>query len=545
MTELVDLCLVLRTEGVGLVLAVPPAGLPAVVHWGADIGQLDESSARDLVRAGVNPVTVNLVDEPVTIAVLPEHWTGWVGRPGISGSRAGADWSPKFAVTALRLGEESVPVGTGPILINHDGPAVVEIDAVDEVARLALTLTIELTVGGLVRMRAKLTNLGGPYQLDDLVLALPVPPVAREIFDLAGRWGKERTPQRRDLTVGAHVRQGRKGRTGPEAATVLHVGEPGFGFATGEIWGLHTGWSGNHTHYAERLSTGEQVIGGGELLLPGEVQLDEGESYTSPWVYGSYGVGLDEVARRFHRFLRARDRHPSTRRPVTINVWEAVYFDHDLDRLVDLAERAAALGVERYVLDDGWFGSRRDDHSGLGDWQVSAEVWPDGLHPLVDKVTELGMEFGLWFEPEMINTDSDVARAHPEWMMATGDRLPIESRYQQVINLGIPECYAFIRDAIFAVLAEYPIAYIKWDHNRDLIDAGTQPTGRPGVHEQTLAFYRLVDEIKAAHPGLEIESCSWGVPGWTSGCWSAPTGSGCRTASTRWNGRRCTAGRPS
>ena len=359
-------------------------------------------------------------------------------------------------------------------------------------------------------MRAKLTNLGGPYQLDDLVLALPVPPVAREIFDLAGRWGKERTPQRRDLTVGAHVRQGRKGRTGPEAATVLHVGEPGFGFATGEIWGLHTGWSGNHTHYAERLSTGEQVIGGGELLLPGEVQLDEGESYTSPWVYGSYGVGLDEVARRFHRFLRARDRHPSTRRPVTINVWEAVYFDHDLDRLVDLAERAAALGVERYVLDDGWFGSRRDDHSGLGDWQVSAEVWPDGLHPLVDKVTELGMEFGLWFEPEMINTDSDVARAHPEWMMATGDRLPIESRYQQVINLGIPECYAFIRDAIFAVLAEYPIAYIKWDHNRDLIDAGTQPTGRPGVHEQTLAFYRLVDEIKAAHPGLEIESCSSG-----------------------------------
>src|SRR5215207_563803 len=130
--------------------------------------------------------------------------------------------------------------------------------------------------------------------------------------------------------------------------------------------------------------------------------------------------------------------------------------------------------------------------------------------PLVDKVTGLGMEFGLWFEPEMINLDSAIASAHPEWIMATGDRLPVESRHQQVINLGIPECYAYVRDAIFDILAEYKISYIKWDHNRDLIDAGTQPDGRPGVHEQTLAFYRLVDEIKAAHPGLEIESCSSG-----------------------------------
>jgi alpha-galactosidase len=195
---------------------------------------------------------------------------------------------------------------------------------------------------------------------------------------------------------------------------------------------------------------------------------------------------------------------------VTINVWEAVYFDHDLDRLVDLAERAADLGVERYVLDDGWFGARRNDRAGLGDWTVSPDVWPDGLHPLVDKVTELGMEFGLWFEPEMVNLDSDAARAHPEWVMATGGRLPVESRSQQVINLGIPACYAYIRDAIFAILAEYRIGYLKWDHNRDLIDAGTAPSGRPGVHEQTLAFYRLVDEIKAAHPGLEIESCSSG-----------------------------------
>ena len=139
--------------------------------------------------------------------------------------------------------------------------------------------------------------------------------------------GQERTPQRRALVVGTHLREGRKGRTGPDAATVLHVGTPGFSFAEGEIWGLHTGWSGNHTHYAERSWTGEQVVGGGELLLPGEVRLASGQAYESPWIYGSYGRGLDQVARRFHRFLRARDEHPHADRAVTLNVWEAVYFN--------------------------------------------------------------------------------------------------------------------------------------------------------------------------------------------------------------------------
>ncbi|HZA04841.1 MAG TPA: alpha-galactosidase, partial [Propionibacteriaceae bacterium] len=364
---------------------------------------------------------------------------------------------------------------------------------------------------GLLRSRAEVTNLADEaYTVNDCVIAYPVPATAREILDFAGHWGKERTPQRRTLTTGTHLREGRHGRTGLDATTLLHLGAPGFGFADGEIWAVHVGWSGNHTHYAERLSTGEQVIGGGELLLPGEVVLGAGQAYRTPWVYGAYGVGLDAVARRFHRWLRSRPTHPNVDRPVTLNVWEAVYFDHDEDRLVDLAERAARLGVERYVLDDGWFGARRNDAAGLGDWTVSPEVWPQGLHPLADKVVGLGMQFGLWIEPEMVNLDSEVARAHPEWILATGNRWPVSSRFQQVIDLGHPDCYAYIRDALLAILDEYPISYLKWDHNRDLIDAGHSPGGEPGVHAQTQAAYRLMAELKSAHPGLEIESCSSG-----------------------------------
>ena len=511
MNSPINALVVLRADSVSLVLDLLDGRLPAVVHWGADLGELSAADVRAMVRAGVHPIAPNLVDEPVRVAVLPEHHTGWVGRPGLSGSRDGGDWSPQFTTTGLRVdGKEAARGSDSPTFISQ-GSASLDIQASDPQAGLDLALTIELTASGLLRSRARLTNSGvDRYHVDDLVLAYPVPPDAAELLDLAGRWGRERSPQRLDFVVGSHVREGRKGRTGPDAATVLHAGVPGFGFGRGEVWGVHVAWSGNHTHYAEQLSTGERVIGGGELLLPGEVELRPGDAYSTPWLYGSYGDGLDAVARRFHRHLRARARPVSSNRPVTINVWEAVYFNHDLPSLLELAETAARVGIERYVLDDGWFGSRRDDHSGLGDWTVSAAVWPDGLHPLVDRVHELGMQFGLWFEPEMVNLDSDLARAHPDWVMATGGRTPVPSRHQQVLNLGIPECYAHIRAAMLALLDEYRINYIKWDHNRDLIDAGTQPSGRPGVHAQTHAVYRLMDELRAAHPDLEIESCSSG-----------------------------------
>ena len=497
----------LEAAGVGLFVSVPEGGLPDIAHWGAALGPLDADLARDLVAAQQQLVGPNTVDVPARVALLPEHHTGWAGRPGLSGSRGGRAWSPRFSVTAVVL--DGTPV-EGFV---SGGPGVLTVDAADVEAGLELRLTIELLPTGIVRSRARVTNIDtGPYQLDDLVLAYPVPAEVGELLDFAGRWGRERAPQRRGFTVGSHVREGRKGRTGADAAYVLHAGTPGFGFADGSVYAVHTAWSGNHTHYAERMFSGERVLGGGELLLPGEVVLAQGEAYESPWVYGAYGVGLDEVARRFHRHLRSRPagRLPEDR-PVTLNVWEAVYFDHDLDRLVELAQQAATLGVERFVLDDGWFGSRRDDHSGLGDWVVSTDAWPEGLHPLIDRVGELGMQFGLWFEPEMVNPDSEVARAHPEWIMAARADWPVESRFQQVLDLAVPGAYEHVKGQLLALLDEYDIGYIKWDHNRDLIEAGNQTDGgRPAVHEQTLAFYRLVDELKAAHPGLEIESCSSG-----------------------------------
>jgi alpha-galactosidase len=496
----------LTTAGVTVLIDAPDGRLPAIVHWGRAIPGIDESTAAALVAASPGVVGSNNIDPVPRVAVLPEHHTGWTGRPGLSGSRGGRAWTPAFRARAVTL--DGVPV-TG---FRSAGPGVVEVEAADEEEALALRLTLELRPTGLLRVRAAVTNTGAEtYQVDDLVLALPVPAEAGELLDFGGRHNLERVPQREPFRMGTHRRENRKGRTGADSAYVLHAGTPGFGFATGEVWGLHTAWSGNHTHYAERVFTGERLLGGGELLLPGEIRLATGETYEGPWIYGAYGTGLDEVARRFHRHLRGRPRPVGAQRPVTMNVWEAVYFSHELDQLLDLADRAAAAGVERYVLDDGWFGARRDQYAGLGDWVVAPDVWPRGLHPLIERVKKHGMQFGLWFEPEMVNPDSDVARAHPEWIMAGRSEWPVESRFQQVLNLGIPEAYEHVKGQILAILDEYPIDYIKWDHNRDLIEAGNQTDGgRPGVHAQTLAFYRLLDELRAAHPALEIESCSSG-----------------------------------
>jgi alpha-galactosidase len=496
----------LTAAGVTVLVDAGGDGLPVVAYWGPELPGLDAAQAADLLLARRPVAGTNTVDPPPRVAALPEHRAGWTGRPGLRGSFAGVGWSPAFRASSVDVD------GVAAAGFVAAGPGRLTVSTADDTGRLALRVVLELLPYGLLRARARLENRAAEaYALDDLVLSFPLPADAAELLDFAGRHNLERVPQRGPLRTGAHVRENRKGRTGADSAYVLHAGTPGFGFGEGRVWGVHTAWSGNHTHYAERVSTGEQVIGGGELLLPGEVRLAPGESYEGPWLYGSFGDGLDEVARRFHRHLRARPRPVSTRRPVTLNVWEAVYFAHDADRLLDLAERAAAVGVERYVLDDGWFGARRDDRAGLGDWVVSPDVWPHGLHPLVDGVRKLGMQFGLWFEPEMVNPDSDLARAHPDWIMAARADPPVESRHQQVLNLAIPQAYEHVKGQILAILGEYAIDYVKWDHNRDLIEAGSRPDGgRPAVHAQTLAFYRLLDEIRAAYPRLEIESCSSG-----------------------------------
>jgi alpha-galactosidase len=196
-------------------------------------------------------------------------------------------------------------------------------------------------------------------------------------------------------------------------------------------------------------------------------------------------------------------------RPVTLNTWEGVYFDHKLDNIKAMATAAAKLGIERFVLDDGWFGLRDDDTSSLGDWFIDKRKYPDGLGPLVDHVTSLGIEFGIWFEPEMVNRNSDLYRKHPDWVLQVKGQPLLEARHQLVLDLTRKDVCDYLFKCVDDVLRAYKIAYIKWDMNRDLTHAG-DAEGRAATSRQTRAVYALWDRIREAHPDLEIETCASG-----------------------------------
>jgi alpha-galactosidase len=477
----------LDSPATALELSLPDEGLPLVLWTDRASRSVGASGRPDVLHGPAMPL-------------LGEHWRESFTRPHLRGYRltddlrTGRDWSPRF------LRDE----------VTADAQRL-QVTAHDPTAELVVLVEFETVPGGALRGRCTVTNTGPtPYVVEGLEVVLPLRDDLTEVLDFTGRHEGERVPQRHPVTDGLWLRETRGGRTGLEAPTMVIAGEPGFSFTRGRVLGVHVGWSGNAVLRLERDSASGPTIGAGELLQPGEVALGSGASYATPWVYFAAADGLDELAECLHAFQRSLPAHPTVQ-PVVLNVWEAVWFDHDVERLREIANRAARVGVERFVLDDGWFRHRRDDRAGLGDWWVDDSVWPQGLDPLVDHVRSLGMEFGLWFEPEMVNPDSDLHRAHPDWILATGSRQPLLHRHQLVLDLTRPEVTDFLFERVDAILSSHDISYVKWDHNRELLDGGSAMRGgAPSLHEQTRAFYRLLDALRGAHPSVAWESCASG-----------------------------------
>jgi len=488
---------VLRSElsSAEVVIACEASG-PVILHWGHPLGDDPVLTAARAV-AEIPPVPAT-VTWPLGMPVVPAAALGWDGRPGIEGARLdGADFAPVCAVESYLLSDLDL------------GGVQLTVMCGDEFAALGLEITI--TLAHTLDITAKLTNRGPePYRLNALRITLPVPDEATEILRLSGHWIREFDLERVAWPAGAVSIENRRGRTSHEAPPVIFVGQAGWREWHDEVWGAHLAWSGNHQILAERLSDGRRYLQLGELLLPGEIRLGSGEAYSTPPVVAVYASnGLTPATWGFHRSLRARPTHPTGARPVTFNSWEATYFDHDATRLFALVEAAAAIGIERFVLDDGWFGGRRNDRSGLGDWWVSPDAHPEGLGPLIDAVRHNQMEFGIWVEPEMVNPDSDLFRDHPEWVLTDLRREPILSRSQLVVDLTNPECFAHIFGALDALLRDHEISFVKWDMNRPLVHPVAYD-GAAGAHRHTKAVYRLLDQIRKAHPTVEFESCSSG-----------------------------------
>jgi len=501
-------------ETVSVVVDVS-GGVPSIVHWGAP---LSGSDAATLTAMTARPLTHGSLDLVPPLQIVPQHSLGVQARPGLQGHRPGGrDWAPRFSECDVRATGRSVTT------VSHD-----------RVTKLRLETHLELTESGALRASATVTNEGDTrFLLDALTVALPVPSSARDLTTYSGRWSRESTTHRQTIDHGAWTTENRTGRTSHEYPPTLWWSTVDAREWGGEVWGCHLAWSGNHSLLAEVMPDGRRYAQLGELLMPGEVCLDPGASYATPVVVGAYtsgGFTLASWVMHEHVRTAARDTAASPRtRKVLLNTWEATYFDHDTEQLKALADAAADVGIERFVLDDGWFGARRNDRAGLGDWVVSREVYPQGLAPLIAHVRSRGMDFGIWVEPEMVNRDSDLVRAHPEWVLHSPDYEPVMARHQLLLDLTNEAAFSHIYGQLDALLRDHDIAFVKWDMNRPLIHASAAD-GTAGAHRQTLAFYRLLDVLRAAHPRVEFESCASGggridhsvlsrtVRAWTSDC---------------------------
>ncbi|WP_103342151.1 alpha-galactosidase [Amycolatopsis sp. CA-126428] len=331
---------------------------------------------------------------------------------------------------------------------------------------------------------------------------------------VTGRWAAETQLRRVSVPHGETGFGSRHGITGHHANPWVMVDD---GTATerhGEVYGVALAWSGSWRLTTTRSSTGRLTVSGG-FGQDGVVhRVGPGRPLTTPVYAGLYtDGGFGAASRAWHAYVLAHVLpHADELRPVLYNSWEATGFDVTEAGQRALAERAAALGVELFVMDDGWFGARTGDHAGLGDWQVNRARFPDGLKPLVDAVHGFGMRFGIWVEPEMVNPDSDIYRAHPDWVLHHPHRRRSELRRQLVLNFARPDVAEWAHEWLDRLVGEHGVDFLKWDMNRPFSEAGW-----PGESDQdrlwvehTRAVYALLDRLRADHPGLRIESCAGG-----------------------------------
>lgn len=467
-----------------------------IVYYGNRLPCATHSDLQQMAIGLERPIPFGRLDTDIAVSINPQLGRGNFGASALEGFREnGSDWAPVFTITAVK----------------QDGNKLI-IDCLDQRAQLGWQTQIELDQNDVLQLSQTVTNLGtSDYHVIRCANTAPIADNASEILSFYGRWIKEFQQHRSQLSHGGYIQENRRGRTSHEHYPAVIVGEHGFSDDHGQVWGAHLAWSGNHRMRIDVKADGRRVLQAEALYLPGEITLQPQQSLTTPTLYMSYSHhGLNTMSQHFHQHVRTsilKDRLHKPR-PIHLNTWEGIYFDHDPNYITAMATEAAAMGVERFIVDDGWFLGRNDDTSSLGDWFVDPKKYPAGLSPIIDHVHQLGMEFGLWFEPEMINKDADLYRQHPEWLLAVDGYDQPTGRHQYVLDLQNPAAFAYLFERLDHFLSQYEIDYIKWDMNREIVQPAHN--NRAAGCGQVERYYALVDKLLAKHPKVEIESCAAG-----------------------------------
>ncbi|MFN8598116.1 MAG: alpha-galactosidase, partial [Anaerolineae bacterium] len=342
--------------------------------------------------------------------------------------------------------------------------------------------------------------------------SLHLPNGTNELTYVNGTWAREFTPHRQRLSPGTHVMESRNLQTSHFANPFFMLNRPGQAWEeTGTVYFGALAYSGAWQIAVEQTPTWAVRIHAGYHPFDFALDLAPGEKHTTPaLVSGLSSDGWGGASRRLHAFTYDYVLpQPANLRPVLYNSWEATYFNVNYESQAELARKAAAMGVELFCVDDGWFGARRNDRAGLGDWVVRADAFPNGLEQLVTEVHRLGMKFGLWVEPEMVNPDSDLYRQHPDWVLHFPGRVRTESRNQLILDFGRTEVVEYVFALLDALVERYDIAFFKWDMNRLATEPGSV-VGKAIWRVHTASVYSIMDRLRAKHPTLDIQSCSGG-----------------------------------
>ncbi len=442
----------------------------------------------------------------------PTYGTGDMRSPALQVENCADD-----RITALRFKDYRIfkgkPTLSGLPATYGDDCESLEITLADDLTGLTALLCYTVFPEKDVLTRSvKIENRGThPCKLEKVAsFCLDLNQDGFEVIHLHGAWAKERHIQRLPQSAATMLFESKRGTSSHNENPFIALVRPETTEDYGDAYGFCLVYSGSFSAEVSGEQYGTTRVQMGIQPFGFEWQLGCGESFQAPEAIMVYSAnGLGEMSRRFHKIIRknlCRGKFRDTERPVLINNWEATYFDFNQDKILDFAQRAKGVGVDLLVLDDGWFGKRDLDNCSLGDWVVNKKKLPDGLEGLCQKINQMGMQFGLWFEPEMVSPDSDLYRSHPDWCIHTNDRPRTQSRQQLVLDLTRPEVCDYIIDAVCSVISSCPISYVKWDMNRSI----TEMPRKGFAHRYVLGLYRVLEEITARFPNVLFESCSGG-----------------------------------
>jgi alpha-galactosidase len=484
------------------VLGINENGQVQTLYWGKRLAASDHFAQADAMQGASS------FDLPLT--TTPQEFVGWGGSLFVE---------PDLKIT-FPDGNRDLVLKYVSHRIEGDKLSIVMKDISREVY---VTLDYQAdSETGILRRSARIENrTDAPFTIEQVAAATWNLPRGTDyrLRYLTGRWAAEWNVQEQPIRPGKTVLESRRGTTSAQNNPWFAIDHNTTSDQDeGSVWFGALGWSGSWQIAIEQDTLQQIRVTGGPNAFDFGYLLKHGDTFTTPAFYGGYSDhGIGGASRLMHRFEvdTLLPQHPTPKlRPVLYNSWEATEFNVDEAGQMALAEKASSIGVERFVMDDGWFGQRKTDHAGLGDWYVNPQKFPHGLKPLIDKVHSLNMDFGLWVEPEMVNPDSDLYRKHPDWVLNFAGRPRTEARNQLVLNLARPDVRAYVFRFLDKLLNENDIAFLKWDYNRNWSEPGwpaVAPDAQKNVYIDFIRnFYSILAELRQKHPNVEIESCSGG-----------------------------------